>query len=488
MSKRIAVIGLDGMPWHILNKLFEYNAMPNLKKIIERSTRGILKSTIPPWTPPAWTSIATGVNPGKHGIFGFVKLTDDYNSRVTNSNDVHYPRIHEMLALLGLKSVSINLPLTFPIVKIKETAIISDWTSPNLTFYPKSIRKYAEKYSPYIISHLHKTPNYFHRLLDELNSRVRAVNLMMKELDWNLFFVVYSEPDNMMHEDYRRVLRGDKIALKIFNKIDETIGEAIQLSDIVLIVSDHGFSEFNYLISINTFLHNLGLASGTWKSSVKEFANHSKGEKGAIRRIQVPIKLYKFLSFNPLKLLFKRIFKLLTGNELRAQLPYIDVKSSTAFYLACFNGIWVKDEKLIDPLIRAIKRLRGIKYVWKREELFHGPYTSLAPHIMFSPDYDHGYQLHSSNIYPSVVMKNMVYNHHPDGIFIAYGRDVSSGWVGNINCEDIVPTILNYLELPLPMDTDGKIIKGVSNLPKEIKYYSYLNHWLLIRRLRKLKI
>jgi len=89
MKKRVAVIGLDGMAWHILHRLFTYDAMPNLKKLSEKSLKGVLKSTIPPCTPPAWTSIATGVNPGKHGIFNFITLNENYETRLVTSEDVH---------------------------------------------------------------------------------------------------------------------------------------------------------------------------------------------------------------------------------------------------------------------------------------------------------------------------------------------------------------------------------------------------------------
>ena len=94
MGKKVAVIGLDGMAWHILDKLFKHDAMPYLKSITEKCLKGILKSTIPPWTVPAWTSIATGVNPGKHGAFDFLIFSDNYNPRLVNSYDVCYPRIH----------------------------------------------------------------------------------------------------------------------------------------------------------------------------------------------------------------------------------------------------------------------------------------------------------------------------------------------------------------------------------------------------------
>jgi predicted AlkP superfamily phosphohydrolase/phosphomutase len=473
------------MSWYILDKLFKYDAMPNLKRIAKNSLRGVLKSTVSPYTPPAWTSIAAGVNPGKHGIFGFIKLTNNCGSRVLNSNDVRYPRIHEMVALAGLKSVCINLPLTYPIIKMRKIMVISDWMSPNLTFYPKSIKNYAKDYHPYLISHIHKAPNYFNRLLNESTFRVNAVNSMMEELDWNLFWVIYSEPDNVMHENYNGIINGYETALKIFSKIDETIEKAVQLADLVIILSDHGFSKFNYLISVNTLLYKLGLVVKTWKKPIKEFVDHPKGE---IRHIRVPVKLYGILSLKPIKFLSKKIFRLLSGGrELRGQLPCVDVKRSIAFYLSHFNGVWVKNQNLIEPLINAIRDVKGVKNVWKREKIFHGPYVNLAPHIIFSPDYDDGYQTYSSSIYPDIVVKNTVYDHHPDGIFIASGRKISSEWIGHVKCEDIVPTILNYLELPIPIDTDGKIIKGIPAPRKKVRYYNYLNHWLLIKPLHKLK-
>ena len=113
-----------------------------------------------------------------------------------------------ILNLFGIKKNS-----TAKLNKIKGVTVVSDWMAPDLTFYPKSIRKYIEKYCPYVIGNPHRATNYFYyfeKLLDETNSRVNAVNLMMKELDWNLFFVVFSETDHVMHEDYQKIINGEK--------------------------------------------------------------------------------------------------------------------------------------------------------------------------------------------------------------------------------------------------------------------------------------
>ena len=69
VSKRVFVIGLDGATFDLLDPWIEDGRLPNLKKLMEKSAYGRLESTIPPISPPAWTSFMTGVNPGKHGIY-----------------------------------------------------------------------------------------------------------------------------------------------------------------------------------------------------------------------------------------------------------------------------------------------------------------------------------------------------------------------------------------------------------------------------------
>src|SRR5918997_3578564 len=69
--KRVLLLGLDGMTYNVLEPAFAAGHMPVFKALMDRSASGVLTSTVPPYTPPGWTSIFTGVNPGKHGIFGF---------------------------------------------------------------------------------------------------------------------------------------------------------------------------------------------------------------------------------------------------------------------------------------------------------------------------------------------------------------------------------------------------------------------------------
>ena len=94
----VLVIGLDGATWKTLKPLLKQNKLPTLAKLIKTGNYGISESTLPPLTPSVWTSFLTGVNPGKHGIFGFLKYRNKSKDRKLYKNsDIKYWTLDEYL-------------------------------------------------------------------------------------------------------------------------------------------------------------------------------------------------------------------------------------------------------------------------------------------------------------------------------------------------------------------------------------------------------
>src|SRR5437764_14533870 len=52
--------------------MLERGELPNLARIKRSGSYSRLKTTYPAQTPVAWSSFATGTNPGGHGIFDFI--------------------------------------------------------------------------------------------------------------------------------------------------------------------------------------------------------------------------------------------------------------------------------------------------------------------------------------------------------------------------------------------------------------------------------
>jgi predicted AlkP superfamily phosphohydrolase/phosphomutase len=72
LRKKVIVIGLDGLEPSIVENMLERAELPNLAKIRASGSYTRLKTTYPAQTPVAWSSFATGTNPGGHGIFDFI--------------------------------------------------------------------------------------------------------------------------------------------------------------------------------------------------------------------------------------------------------------------------------------------------------------------------------------------------------------------------------------------------------------------------------
>jgi predicted AlkP superfamily phosphohydrolase/phosphomutase len=71
-AQRVVVMGFDGMDPTLARAFMEAGKLPNLKKLAEGGTFATLASTQPSESPTAWSSFATGVNPGKHDIYDFL--------------------------------------------------------------------------------------------------------------------------------------------------------------------------------------------------------------------------------------------------------------------------------------------------------------------------------------------------------------------------------------------------------------------------------
>jgi predicted AlkP superfamily phosphohydrolase/phosphomutase len=66
------ILGFDSFDPKVFEELTGQNQLPNLQKFIEQGGYSQLEVCSPPQTEVSWTSIATGVDPGGHGIFDFV--------------------------------------------------------------------------------------------------------------------------------------------------------------------------------------------------------------------------------------------------------------------------------------------------------------------------------------------------------------------------------------------------------------------------------
>jgi Tfp pilus assembly protein PilF len=100
---RLLVVGLDGADWTIIDPLIAQGKLPNLKRLIDEGARAKLLTISPMLSPVIWTTVATGVEPSRHGILDF--LVEDPNEgtrQPVTSAQRKTPTVWELLSRSGV--------------------------------------------------------------------------------------------------------------------------------------------------------------------------------------------------------------------------------------------------------------------------------------------------------------------------------------------------------------------------------------------------
>jgi len=477
LRKKVAIIGIDGMYPNLLEKILRKGLMPYLSEKIRDSLHGTLKSTIPPYTPTAWTSISTGVSPVKHGIYGFFVRKSDIEVRLANASDIRYPRIWEMLSIMKKHSVVINIPLIHPFNKMifrHGDIIITGWNSPVKAIFPSSLRSLklldmlAESSQEFRQISRYSPQRYIKAIEQMLEIKILAIRKLLKMGEWSLFYIILSETDWLMHKfvSLHEVANPHKFK-RIFRIIDKLIAIISNNVDLTIICSDHGFKCYRRTLYVNMLLSKLGYLK-------------VKHQSRALSKLHVLINnpLVRLLLNQPL--IRKRIdgARLKIG-ESEVMHSIIDLRKTIAYSPEYFI-IFVRR-----GYIKQVKEsLSKVITVYEPQELY-GKKNPWDPELITT---NFNGTAVSSNLNRGIIASRRLFvekvtpHHAPDGIFIAFGDIRSGGAINNISIYDIAPTVLAYLGLPTPHDTDGRVIEKIALDTNQ--QTNYTDKWRILRRLR----
>ena len=211
---KIVLLGIDGATPDLMEKWMDQGKLPNFQKIQKNGAWGKLKSTTPPFSAPAWTSIVTGCNPGKHGIYGFER-TGTLEQHLISSSYRKVPAIWNYLTDIGLKSIIINVLGSYPPEKINGamiTGLLTPSYDSNFT-YPKKIKERlnVNDLGEYDLEQLwlddfsrsrmkKRNPKKFvSNINKQLTSRFLVGLNLMKEIDFDFTMIVFRGTDTAQH-------------------------------------------------------------------------------------------------------------------------------------------------------------------------------------------------------------------------------------------------------------------------------------------------
>jgi predicted AlkP superfamily phosphohydrolase/phosphomutase len=252
----VVVLGLDGATWELLAGWLDKGRLPHLAAICAGGVTGVLRSTIPSNSACAWTSIVTGVNPGRHGVISFL----DEREEVVTSGGVSCPRLWDYLGAVGIRCLVANIPLTYPALPVRGLMIFGVHLPSGAqdVVYPSAKLELVRR-SGYPLSGpgLPVMPRLIARsmariklgsVLERLRARTRAPLWLMRHEPWDFCLANFTETDVVQH-----VFGGDDTAVfALWREVDQAVGQICRQSQrqaqklgrkfAVLLISDHGFS------------------------------------------------------------------------------------------------------------------------------------------------------------------------------------------------------------------------------------------------------
>lgn len=509
MVNKLLVIGLDGASFNVLDSLVEKGYLKNIARLMSEGARADLETTFPPITAVAWSSFMTGKNPGKHGIFEFVRLDHNLKRELAVNASFRQGRaIWDLLSDAGKRVIVHNFPCTYPPHEINGL-MIADFMTPrgrrDFTYPATLLAELEEKFGPYRL-HLSQTyggggaQGVLDELHDELEYKAKVAEYLMTSYEWDGFFQYFWGTDRIQHElwhifdethprhnkDEARLYR-DKI-YAYFNRVDEIVGRLIELAGddaMVWIASDHGFGPAHKYCSFNIWLLEEGFL---------------KLKRDALTRIK---KLMFQMGLTP-ELAFKVIKKLPLGalrpargasnqpGASRALSAFflsfndVDWSRTVAFSKGNYGQIYVNlkgreadgivEERDYDSVCESIiERLKALKdpltgeawagEVFRREQIYDGPRVADAPDIAFLPRDMRYLPLGNADFTSNKFMVDafgISGCHRMRGVMMAAGGAINAqSKIDVARIVDVAPTMLYLLGQTLPDDLDGRVLTEI---------------------------
>ena len=507
MTKTL-VIGLDGATLDLIEPWAKAGKLPTFARLMSSGAYGRLQSVLPVLSSAAWSSFTTGMNPGKHGLYDFVKrATDSYRLRPVSREQMGGQSLWKILSEMGQKVIVLNVPMTYPPEAVNGMLVSGLGTPDYKTFtYPSDLTDTLLRRNYRVNSEVAYQAGREGEYLAEVEKITAQLTdtalWLMNTHEWDFFMVVYREADEMahfflhfmdpthpMHPTRQDTSLKDAI-LKYYQRMDGVIGQLLEASGAdtdLFIMSDHGTGPFYKDVLLNEWLRQKGwlaVQSGGGKLSRQSLA------RLGVTRANISFILRR-LGLGRVE----RWIKDVLGNRIEilptathAQFPdAIDWQHTKAYSFGYHGQIYVnlrgrepqgivapgaEYEQLCREMSDALMTMTDpedgkpvVDRVIHRSQAFHGPAYESAPDlivIMRQLSYitRSGYELGKAGEIFTPPHQFQAGSHRMEGVLMMSGPGTrQAGYLGNQAClTDLAPTILHLRGFPVPDSMDGKVL------------------------------
>lgn len=496
-ESRLLIVGLDGATFDIIKPLVAAGRLPTLATLLKQGVHGILQSAQPPITPTAWTTVFTGKNPGKHGIFDFQAFDPQTYATFPVRADRHREkRLWDLLTEAGQPSIILDVPFTYP-PRPFDGVMITGYGTPRTAGTPFTWPPTLADTVPANLRQEIRLALPRHRfdrsmaIVEEwreiMHGRRRLLRHLVLEHPWTLFFIVFGITDNLAHifwtfadplhpnyhsEDGKRFREA---FFDAYEQCDALLGDLLDWGGPdtnVLIMSDHGFGS----VYPRQYIFRRLVEGGFVRYKRAPFlAGVNEWAMRWAMRIYTSTPFFKELVKRLRPQQAKMVKQTLAAGGLLPTASAIDYRRSTVLPSEFGLQLWLNrrgrfahgmlDESAADETIARLRDflladrdpITGkpiVRAVYEGRELYHGAFAAQGPDLV----------LELTNFYDPASHSparngRIEGGHTPQGIFIGYGPAFRQAQIlSSATLADIAPTALYLLGHPIPPDMDGQVL------------------------------
>lgn len=440
------IIGLDGFHKELLG----YTS--HICELYEKGSSGTMESVIPTVTSAAHGTIQTSLNPGMHGLSGFLKE----DGSVIDSRDIKKRTFYEILDENNYSIFLMNLPLTHP-PKIGGD-LVTSWLTKSQEkqdfVYPKDLFRRYSALEDYMFHIETGEGNKFHK--EKLESRFPLIKEVLEEREHDLAFFYIHATDAVQHASYNVISNPQKEAKKVFRLADKIVGSALSKmreKDNLIIMSDHGFSFKEGKFTINDWLKEKGyLKTKKGGQSMSKYKGISDKDRFDVGDIGLKLWNSPFRKLlEPMKNTIESKLNLTTVSDLGLDMDQSKAYGRNAFDRGIFINSKFNREEVKEELLSDLKSLSDIRAV-PQEEAYSSEkiQSNLADVFLLSEKWKIEAGFHGSPY-----NKEPTTDHHLDGIFIGYGEKFAENEISS-SLFDFAPTILDIHGQTIPEFMEGE--------------------------------
>jgi predicted AlkP superfamily phosphohydrolase/phosphomutase len=429
-QKKVCVVGLDGVPCTMLERMMSEGVMPRMRELAKGGTLKPMTVTLPEISSVSWSTFMTGKNPGEHGIYGFTDLKEGgYDVRFPSFRDLKSETIWDLAGKTGERSVVINQPSTYPAREIPGV-LISGFVAIDIgkAVFPKKYLAALAKSRYKIDVDTQECRDNPAKLFAELDVLLEARKRILDELwdkeTWSIMEVVVTGTDRLHHfmwdayEDDSHPHHTD--FLGYYTKVDTFIGHVYDkfqredAGDNFFVLSDHGFCGTKNEVYVNTMLQENGYL--TLESSDDPSLAHITSDS-------------KAFALDPARVYVHRRGRYPKGGVDDGDVAAIKRELTDMF--ASTNG--EGGQKIV-------------RRVFDGDEVYTGPHTAAGPDLLLIPE--NGYDMKGKLGAPTIVGERRLQGMHTwDNAFFFSTRNDLPGVPDGLEIVDVPWIILSSIEV-----------------------------------------